>query len=886
MMSSSPREDHGPPSKRARLSPSAPSLHPSQPDAMELDNAPPAVATKDTAQLDGPEPRLVLDTQDNAPQPTAESQVSNRAQLEKASEQRLVTTHTTAAIVSKESRVGITQYVVPDTRGFEGVLKQRYTDFLVNEILPDGEVCHLTSLGDEKLRDRIEGLMAEKVREESAQRERHLLEIEEKKRQEAKKQEQEAKAAEELKQAETKESEVLEETQATDEAVATNGSNEGPDSNGDTDAKHEQGTNDEKPDEASVVHDSKQISADNILILNDLFGDRTAGILKLNNSVLKHPDWKARDFSQVKVGKLADKAQRTRAHQAIRDIFSGRLESLTENDGSMVVKAMPPSQRGNDTFHGGRGGRGGRGNRGGRGGRGGNSRSDGRPEKPRGKLGWAELGGEYLHFTLYKENKDTMESIAYLASQMKVPAKSFQFAGTKDRRGVTVQRVCVRRAYADQLSKHGKLLRQAKIGDFEYQPNGLDLGDLTGNEFVITLRDCSFSGAADLPHDEKAKVAEDIIKTAVANLNRNGFLNYYGLQRFGTFAATTDEIGVKMLQEDFRGAVDKILDFDPALLDIDRRNQSSTPVATDDLDRALAINIWRTTGKGYEALGILPRKFSAEAAVIRHLAARGHENDLQGALQTISRPLRLMYVHAYQSLVWNVVASKRWELYGGRVVEGDLVLVHEHKDKEKDSEPIAPIEDFDQAGEEVVLPAAEDRATGLDDVHERARALNKEEAESGQYSIFDVVLSLPGWDVEYPANAIGEFYKEFMASERGGGLNPHDMRRGWKEVSLSGGYRKLLGKVGDGMTGEVKSYSSVDEQLVETDLDRLFRERNLTTANDRQNLPKAGDDELTKKIAVIIRMKLGSSTYATMALRELMKAGGVKTYKPEYSGRA
>jgi tRNA pseudouridine13 synthase len=37
------------------------------------------------------------------------------------------------------------------------------------------------------------------------------------------------------------------------------------------------------------------------------------------------------------------------------------------------------------------------------------------------------------------------------------------------------------------------------------------------------------------------------------------------------------------------------------------------------------------------------------------------------------------------------------------------------------------------------------------------------------------------------------------------------------------------------------------------------------------------------KIAVVIQFSLGSSQYATMALRELMKSGGVKTYKPDFS---
>lgn len=63
---------------------------------------------------------------------------------------------------SKEAACGITEFVSPDLLGFSGILKKRYafripiihllanfyryTDFLVNEILPSGEVVHLDNL--------------------------------------------------------------------------------------------------------------------------------------------------------------------------------------------------------------------------------------------------------------------------------------------------------------------------------------------------------------------------------------------------------------------------------------------------------------------------------------------------------------------------------------------------------------------------------------------------------------------------------------------------------------------------------------------------------------------------------------------------------------------
>ena len=66
-------------------------------------------------------------------------------------------------IGGKEAACGITEYVNPQLQGFSGIVKKRYdfrivfiptlanlhryTDFLVNEILPSGEVIHLDNIG-------------------------------------------------------------------------------------------------------------------------------------------------------------------------------------------------------------------------------------------------------------------------------------------------------------------------------------------------------------------------------------------------------------------------------------------------------------------------------------------------------------------------------------------------------------------------------------------------------------------------------------------------------------------------------------------------------------------------------------------------------------------
>lgn len=519
----------------------------------------------------------------------------------------------------------------------------------------------------------------------------------------------------------------------------------------------------------------------------------------------------------------------------------------------------------------------------------GRDRGQGASHLPRGKLGWSELGGDYLHFTLYKENKDTMEVISFLSRQLKVAPKAFQFAGTKDRRGATAQRVSVFRIYPDRMPKLNASLRMAAIGDYEYQKQGLELGELNGNEFVITLRDCQFpEGVVDIGNvsspETIAKVTE-LVGKSLRNLRERGYFNYYGLQRFGTFATRTDTTGLKMLRGEFKEACESILHYSPIALaaaqDLSSEDQGQKPqISTDDILRAKAIHIFQTTGNGRDALEVLPRKFTAESNIIRLLCQR--KNDYFGALQSIPRNLRLMYVHAYQSLVWNFAAGERWRLYGDKVVEGDLVLVSEFKDETKAAGQQAEV---DADGEEIVLPDADDSAA-VDDMFERARALTAEEAASGKYSIFDIVLPLPGFDILYPANKMTDFYKEFMGSEKGGNLDPFDMRRSWRDISLSGSYRKMLSRPGADYSFEVKPYRAEDEQFVKTDLERL--KENASKSGDgnndnNQSSVTSETQEQPEKLAVILKFQLGASQYATMALRELMKTGGAKEYKPDFA---
>ncbi|EUC29838.1 hypothetical protein COCCADRAFT_105469 [Bipolaris zeicola 26-R-13] len=742
------------------------------------------------------------------------------------------------AELEREVRAGITEYVCPDNLGFTGVLKQRYTDFLVNEIGLDGQVLHLRS-----------------------------TEVEAKKSAKATDVKEEAKPVEvgstdEKTDTEMKDAETGEATLPVPAAVPA-------ETNGEEILGQVKATGQEAGE--TITDEDREI-------LDSIFGRQTTDdIMKLVQQVRKRESKKAKDFKPVISPPITDKDTRTKAHQSLRRIFPNLLESAMENDQSIRIKATPPAERKNKKAKGA--------NR---------DRED--QGRRRGGLDWEELGGEYLHFNLYKENKDTMEVVGFLGSKLNCGAKGFGFAGTKDRRACTVQRVCVKRQTAQRIQSFNKVLFNAAVGDFQHSHHDIKLGDLMGNEFTITLRDCHFQSEEGLDFEQRQKLANDVVRKAITDFSEKGFINYYGLQRFGSFAASTDAIGRKMLQDDLKGAVEDLLAYsDVALAAADGTSTDPTiQVSQDDRNRAKALHIWKTTSNGSEALNLLPRKFTAERNIIQHLSSRNsktgrhdRKTDWQGALMTIPRTLRLMYVHAYQSLVWNAVAGKRWATYGSQVVEGDLVLVHEHRDKEVN--PIAqqqqPDTTLDQDGETIINPAGTENALAPESNFERARPLSAAEAASGAYTIYDIVLPQPGFDVEYPPNAIGAFYKTFMASEQGGGLDPHNMRRSWREVSLSGGYRKFLARPLREVGYEVHGYARVEEQFVRTDLDVLRDAGDVNTGQKDVVVEEEGEEKEEKdKIAVVIKLQLGSSQYATMALRELMKAGGVKAFKPEFMG--
>jgi tRNA pseudouridine13 synthase len=415
-----------------------------------------------------------------------------------------------------------------------------------------------------------------------------------------------------------------------------------------------------------------------------------------------------------------------------------------------------------------------------------------------------------------------MEAINILAGALGMKPNFFSTAGTKDRRAVTVQRVSIRGRDPKKVLSANAKLRGLAIGDFKFSDKDLFLGSHNGNEFTIVLKDCTFQGAERQPFEKQLENAQLVVDRALADITKHGFINYFGTQRFGTYEIGTQTIGMKILQGDLKGVVQDLLSFDPDMAAADPNTLQGDNARLTDMYRAKALSKYKDSNDPEAAAKLLPKRCNTEFAILKHLSKQS--NDYHGAVLAITRNMRNMYLHAYQSLVWNFVASKRWELFGASVVEGDLVFA-----KTDDTQCTKPVGQADYDDEENIhlteAGAADDSAK------QNVRVLSASDVASGRYTIRDVVLSIPGTDVIYPDNEVGKYYKEFMSLEGNGGLDPHNMYRPQKAFSLTGDYRKFMGTFIGSPSGSVHRYSHDNEQLVPTDLD-LIRARQSKTRTE------------------------------------------------------
>jgi tRNA pseudouridine13 synthase len=233
--------------------------------------------------------------------------------------------------------------------------------------------------------------------------------------------------------------------------------------------------------------------------------------------------------------------------------------------------------------------------------------------------------GDYTHFTLVKENWDTMRALKEIAKRVGVSQDRFAFAGNKDKRAVSAQRVSAYKVPVERL--RAVQMKDIRLKDFSYGDENLGLGSLRGNRFTVRVR-----GIAEGADEKIAKIASEL---------EAGFPNYYGHQRFGDVRPLTHEVGRLMLGGDFEGAVMAYVS----------RSFDSEEQGTRILRDGLA------SSRDFKAaLDSFPLSLGYEKAMLNRLVQA--PGDWVGAIQTLPKSLQKMFVHAYQGHVFNRALSE------------------------------------------------------------------------------------------------------------------------------------------------------------------------------------------------------------------------------------
>lgn len=226
-----------------------------------------------------------------------------------------------------------------------------------------------------------------------------------------------------------------------------------------------------------------------------------------------------------------------------------------------------------------------------------------------------------------------------------------------------------------------------------------------------------------------------------------------------------------------------------------------------DINLSEAREIYKNTKDSrlaYQKIG--GRHDKIEAKLLWGLNICGQKN-LQGALDMIPRNTMLMYVHAYQSFVWNLMVSRRIKEFGLKPVVGDLV--YENPDSKDDAEVHLDdghhdIDDAKSHIEESNGPSADDHKTDAEsktkkdeseqqqnecqsssekkeDKAEDDKTSDKGDYEKPlpavkilteddlpNYTMADIIMPQPGWKVTYPTYAKA-WFEEHLEKD---GLTP------------------------------------------------------------------------------------------------------------------
>lgn len=235
--------------------------------------------------------------------------------------------------------------------------------------------------------------------------------------------------------------------------------------------------------------------------------------------------------------------------------------------------------------------------------------------------------GPYTVLRVRSRNWEQHELAAQLGARLGLPRNAISWAGTKDRRAIAERLL----SYRGMPSANPVDMPGVEVLETYRARDGLSLGHHYGNSFSIRVTGLVAS-----------EEAPERFRSAVAELREAGVIpNFFGPQRFGEVRPVTHLVGQALVAGDVAAALEVYLAGFPEL--------SEEPGAAARLAYAETHDVRR-------ALDQFPLAYRFERQILERMA-RGASPE--SSLRALSRELRLLFVHAVQSWMFNLWLTAR-----------------------------------------------------------------------------------------------------------------------------------------------------------------------------------------------------------------------------------
>ncbi|MGL4670258.1 MAG: tRNA pseudouridine(13) synthase TruD [Methanobacteriaceae archaeon] len=346
--------------------------------------------------------------------------------------------------------------------------------------------------------------------------------------------------------------------------------------------------------------------------------------------------------------------------------------------------------------------------------------------------------GPNIWIWIEKVGRTTLDVLMDISRDLKIDRRRMGFAGMKDKKAVTRQWICISNMESEEDFEKVKALEGTiyKVTFLEIirGRKKLRMGQLVGNKFKLIIRGIEEESSTTLKNAKST--AETILKT----LEKTGVPNYYGWQRFGKPRTNTHIVGKFLVENDLAGAVkayigdpdpnenenvriarqayndgyaEKSYDLMPSGMRYERmmlreiikaikksksnnNETDKTIISSNDNDNGDNDNTGVDTHNHdnninpYDKTSInnIDTNYDSENYEFSDLNSLD-DKVYKRAIAALPKPLQRMFVHAYQSYLFNLATSNRTKLGINNYIEGDIVIDNEeHIVREKSPEEI------------------------------------------------------------------------------------------------------------------------------------------------------------------------------------------------------